>query len=225
MPTQNIHVLQEVGSLEKLYDEVAKLQKTLRYLLDGQIDFENIRARSIKAENIEVGSLTAEEIKAGTITADKMDVEELSAISANLGTITAGEIYGTYIATSNGIYPLVKMSNTEDLFGAYSDDGVGVEMIAKYISDKPALRLIDEGIPVGHLALLASGNIILDATNILTISANNNVIMKSLGLQGFVFENWGNIYNSDLSISLQSYLDNMISLIDDLDDRVTALGG
>lgn len=92
MPIMAIHVIQDDITHEELLEEFAKLQKTVRYILNGQIDFENIRARSIQAENIAVGAITAEEIAANSITADKMDVNELSAITANMGTITAGSI-------------------------------------------------------------------------------------------------------------------------------------
>lgn len=62
----------------------------------------------------------------GTVTAGKMNVEELSAISANLGHIIAGliesvEIYGSYISTNRTGYPKAEMSSEQNLFGAYTD--------------------------------------------------------------------------------------------------------
>lgn len=128
MPTQPINVIQEPLTPEQLSEELAKLQKLLRYLLNGQLDFENVRARSIKAENIEVGTLTAEEIAANTITAEKMNVTELSAISANLGHITAGlieaiNIIGSIITGSliqtraEGQYPRSFIASNGDFFG------------------------------------------------------------------------------------------------------------
>lgn len=48
--------------------------------------------KNITAGQIVAGSITANEIAAGTITAAKMDVSQLSAIAANMGTITAGTI-------------------------------------------------------------------------------------------------------------------------------------
>ena len=47
---------------------------------------------NIDAANIVAGSITANEIAASTITAGKMGVTDLSAISANIGAITAGSI-------------------------------------------------------------------------------------------------------------------------------------
>lgn len=54
----------------------------LDWLLSGAIDFKNIKAEGI----------TAKEIKANTITADRMNVQQLSTIAADMGTITAGHI-------------------------------------------------------------------------------------------------------------------------------------
>lgn len=131
MPTMPINIIEGDATQEELLNELAKLQKVLRYLLNGQIDFENIRARSIKADNIEVGTLTAEEIMANTITADKMSVNELSAITANLGHITAGlieavTIIGSLIQTSpEGVFPRIELSSSNRVFrvqGSASED-------------------------------------------------------------------------------------------------------
>jgi hypothetical protein len=54
----------------------------------------------INGDHLITGSVTANQIAAGTITADKLYVTQLSAISANVGTITSGTIIGTTIKTS-----------------------------------------------------------------------------------------------------------------------------
>lgn len=61
---------------------IARNLREVLWLLTGNLDVANIKAKSI----------TADLIRANTITADKMDVQELSAIAANLGHITAGLI-------------------------------------------------------------------------------------------------------------------------------------
>lgn len=66
-----------------------------------------------------INELNAEVIIAGSITADKITVDKLSALSANLGKITAGEVYGAYIATREAGYPKVELSNTSDMIGAF----------------------------------------------------------------------------------------------------------
>jgi len=59
------------------------------------------------AENINAGTTTidGDSITTGTITADKLSVTSLSAISANIGSITAGDLNigsGTFVVTSGG---------------------------------------------------------------------------------------------------------------------------
>lgn len=94
-----------ISYLKDLANVVSQLKNDLEFMINGNLDVNNIRANGIKANNI--------------------DVDKLSAISADLGTITAGiirgiEIYGAYIATAEGTYPRAEMSNTGNLFGAYS---------------------------------------------------------------------------------------------------------
>lgn len=50
---------------------------------------------TVNASQIITGTLAAARIAAGSITSDKMSVTSLSAIAANLGTVTAGDITGT----------------------------------------------------------------------------------------------------------------------------------
>lgn len=71
----------------------------------------------ITADNIAANTITANEIAANTVTANKMSVSSLSSISANIGTITAGTIYGTTIQSSNGNQRIVL--NTGDYLEFY----------------------------------------------------------------------------------------------------------
>jgi len=57
--------------------------------------------RNLDATQITRGTRAAARIGAGTITADKLNVSSLSAITANLGTVTAGTIIGNIIATAS----------------------------------------------------------------------------------------------------------------------------
>lgn len=77
----------------------------------------------VNLDTLNITRLNAKVIEAGTITAEKMNVTELSAISANLGHITAGlieavDIIGSIITGSliqtvaAGSYPRAYMSNT-----------------------------------------------------------------------------------------------------------------
>lgn len=68
------------------------------------INADKIVANSITATELAVGSVTAEKILGYSITADKLNVTDLSAISANLGTVTAGIIQSTnYVENTIGM--------------------------------------------------------------------------------------------------------------------------
>lgn len=175
MPSQNIHVVQEIGTLEDLYEEVAKLQKTLKYLINGNLDFENLRARSIKADNIEAGTLTAEEIAANTITAEKMDVTELSAITANMGKITSGEMYSAYISTSESGYPRVTIDPTGNYIGVYTSATAYME-IKPGITGAPALTVYEGGDLIYALGT-SFGLPFLAGTNSMAVRAGSSLTL------------------------------------------------
>lgn len=56
--------------------------------------------RLVQADAVETESLAALHVKAGSLTADRLSVLQLSAIAADLGTITAGTITGALIRTA-----------------------------------------------------------------------------------------------------------------------------
>lgn len=129
---------QDVGQIlayvKDLANTVAKMAKDLEFLVNGNLDANNIRANSIETKNLKANSITAEKIQAGAVTAEKISVNELSAISANLGHIVAGliesvQIFGSYIATRRGSFPRAEMSNAENLFGAYADNNRYVKIV------------------------------------------------------------------------------------------------
>lgn len=70
--------------LDPLYAQLRTAQMQLREL--------SLFPNSVGQNQLQIDSIVARHIVAGTITADKMNVNELSAIVANLGTITAGNI-------------------------------------------------------------------------------------------------------------------------------------
>lgn len=67
------------------------------------VDGSDIVTGTITANQIATGTLTAAQIAAGTITADRMNVTDLSAISANIGTITTGTINATASVNAGAI--------------------------------------------------------------------------------------------------------------------------
>lgn len=176
-------------SLPQLIEMVAKLQKQVQWLMDGKIGSDNIRANSIVAE--------------------KMDVNELSAITANMGKLTSGEIYGAYIATAEGTFPRAEMSSADDLFGAYSaaDKFVQVKALDGTTST-PAIVLRD-----GSGAI--SGLMYLDSTlSEFNIGTTRNIRISS-GITGYtrvdselMVVDWTNVINQATSQTLQTALNN-----------------
>jgi hypothetical protein len=91
-----------------------KLLKEMTFLL------KNLDDRNIVAE-----SLTADSIAANTITAVKMSVTELSAITANMGHLTAGRVTGAVIENQEVLGNRV----WTDSEGFHANDSSGVERI------------------------------------------------------------------------------------------------
>lgn len=215
MPTQNIHVVSEVGTLEEAFEQLAKLQKTLRYLLNGNLDFENIRAKGIIAETI--------------------DVNELSAISANLGHIIAGliesvEIYGSFIATSKDSFPRAEMSSTNKMFKVMQSLNNYAEFTANYNSGggstAPALDFINgsRSMTVGNIA--SEGGFGIGGSGPMIIICFGEIHM--LGL--FIYTDWSWLKNESTGRTLKQELDsinnnisNLYSLIQNLSNDINNL--
>lgn len=74
----------------------------------------NIKAGEIDTDHLAAGAITAAKIEADAVTADKIDVSSLSAITATLGTVHSGNIYGTRFYVGKG--------TSEDVY--FSDSGI-----------------------------------------------------------------------------------------------------
>lgn len=93
-----------------------------------------IATGTIVANNIAANAVTATQVQAGAITADKLDVTNLSAITANLGAITAGSMIGVTITLGLAVpYTIINPS--------------GIRMFG----DKASARFVDDfsGFTVG----------------------------------------------------------------------------
>lgn len=89
MPTPNFKPLGGEPTTQEIQDYIVKLIRDLNFMLSN---LDTVNINRLNANIIIAGTITALQIMANTITADKMDVSELSAITANLGTIIAGSI-------------------------------------------------------------------------------------------------------------------------------------
>lgn len=93
MPAPNIHVVTEVGTLEDAFEHLARLQKVLKYLLDGNLDFENIRVGGITVENIDVtGLLTAIRAEIDTLISHVTIVHSLAAEKGYIAELTVDQL-------------------------------------------------------------------------------------------------------------------------------------
>lgn len=70
----------------------------------------NIASWEITANEIASNTITANEIRSWAVTASKIDVDELSAISANLWSITAWDITGTTITAGSTSWTAVRLN-------------------------------------------------------------------------------------------------------------------
>jgi hypothetical protein len=119
-------------------------QITTKTITAQQISTETITADqiavgTITATQISANTITATQIAAGTITADRLNVTQLSAITANLGTVTAGHISGTTIEAGAGALVLdnagMRLTEPTTLVDIYEDADTKVGSIGMLNSD------------------------------------------------------------------------------------------
>lgn len=202
MSTPNLPKVESGMSVEQLANLVAILIKELTWLLTGHLDVKNIRAEGIETRNL----------KAGSVIAEKIDVAKLSAISADLGHITAGlieaiTIIGSLIQTA-AAGQRIELSSVQNLLKAVNEAG-GEVRLSPNVNGSPALIFQD---PSGYSCFMYVDS---DAMNI-TTSRNINLIP---GMNYRVnFENWNKIYNTTSRRTLQQEFDI-------INARLAALGG
>ncbi|MNW38070.1 hypothetical protein D3C74_151290 [compost metagenome] len=218
-PTNDVAVLQQY--VKKLADVTARMAKDLEFILNGNVAFDNIKTNGIEAKNIKAEAITAEKIQAGAVVAEKIDVNELSAISANLGHIMAGlieavQIFGSYIATRNGTFPRCEMSSENNLFGAFSSENNSIQimpdlfgqttLILNRLSRIAQIYFSSSGLIIN--TTVGDGDIQISAGNDLRLNASGNVLVQG----------WGRVYSLEQGQSL-------LEALEQLSDRITALGG
>lgn len=115
-------------------------------------------------------------------------MNELSAITANLGHILAGliesvQIFGSYIATSYGSYPLVEISNTNNMMGAWKNWNNAVQIYSPSDMFSPIIRFMT---PVGVAYILydTEENAIAISSNDANIHINTTEEVNILGRKG-----------------------------------------
>lgn len=90
------------GALETLHiaDSAVTAAKTSLAAINSTTG--NLNANTVTASNIVAGTITGTEIAASTISASHLTVSNLAAITANLGTVTAGSLTAASSMNTNG---------------------------------------------------------------------------------------------------------------------------
>ena len=119
------------GSGGLLVDESSLEDRTISAtkIVSGSLTANEIASGTITANEIATGTITANEIAANSITATELDVTILSAISANLGTITAGSLsinggVASIDSSGNSSFSSIQVGGSSRLF-TISNDGMG----------------------------------------------------------------------------------------------------
>lgn len=225
--------------VKQLANSVAKMAKDLEFILNGNVAFDNIRAEGIEAKNIKAEAITTDKLhansvsadklqansvstsklQAGAVTAEKITVNQLSAISANLGIITAGlmqavEIFGSYIATRQGGYPRCEMSATGNVFAAYYNANNYIAVEPNY-AGTPSLNLVVNGVVVGRFNAIF-GSPELYGRYALDLKSEGNIYMNPSGR--VIVRSWDKIYSEEWGRTLR---EDLVEIF----DRLEALGG
>ena len=187
--TEDITTL--IGYIKQLANQTALLAKSLDFVVnDANIEADNIKAK--------------------TITAGLINVDELSAISANIGEVTAGiirgiSIYGSLISTNETGYPKAYISNTENLLGVATSSGNSVTM-EEGITGSPAVVYTVGGTKVGFIGM-AFGSLGLRFDVPMYIGTPGELLQ--LDGSPVSVPSWSQLFNSDTGRTLQQELDDL----------------
>ncbi len=218
MPTQNIHVLKGVVSLEELCEVVAKLQKQVRYLQNKGIDSEN--CREIGGWQVSEETLQALDGDVGMSTADDApDPVRLWAGSVSKETAPwrvhksgFGVATGWRIQSKDGAYPYVVMDPDNDLFAAYQDPNNYIIMTPLYLGS-PAIRFIQNSGERGRL-YSSSNQFVVSASSSLLLDSGGDIFLEPGVFGGRVVTRWSTMYNPGTNTTLQDELNNKQDLAD-----------
>lgn len=191
-PPQTEDVAELRNYLKTTINQFALMMKDLDYVLNGNLDVKNVRAKSI--------------------TADRMDVDELSAITANMGEITAGiirgiEIYGSKISTNETGYPKAEMSATENLFRVAIDADHTLTILADY-SGTPGVYFAS---PANNFILsMSDTRSDIGSLQDLRIESGEDLFLEPV-TGSVIVPSWSKLKNAATGTTLQQELDAIIS--------------
>lgn len=201
-PPQTEDVAELRVYLKTTINQLAVMMKELDYVLNGQLDVKNVRAQSIDAT--------------------RLNVDKLSAITADMGKLTSGEIYGAYIATADGTYPRSEMDVTGNFFAAYLDASHYVIVSPEY-SGSPSIYF---KAPANQLILSCNDtSSSIDSEDRLFITSAQDINIDQGTGHKVNMQSTSALYFNSQGSTLADILGSMYGLIAGLDARITALGG
>lgn len=182
-------------------DVIAAGAITESKLYTGAVTTDKIAANAITAAKIAANTITANEIAASTITAAKMNVAQLSAIAADLGSITAGTITGALLQTSSSSYTGVKISSSIGGINMYG------QSLSLYDTSGNLYGYIGGYSGYYNIATYNNRNMLLDAgsatVHFYSHAAPLNDGGKNLGYYNY---RWGNCFTLNLTFENGYYL-------------------
>lgn len=169
--------------MDELANVISALKNDLEFMINGNLDVKNIRAKSISA--------------------DRMDVDELSAITANLGHIVSGliesvQIFGSYIATRNGTFPRIEFNSDGNFLRALQSPTVYTELVTGVLG-APAFRFSDGVTDAVIMTLAFFGGA-------LGITSNQDIILQPGTGKNVTVPSWSQLRSVSEGQSLASAL-------------------
>lgn len=171
-------------------------------LYTGAVTADKIAANTITAAKIAANTITAGEIAAYTITAAKMNVAQLSAIAADLGSITAGTITGALLQTSASTYSGIKISSDLGgmvIYGQTLQLRDTSNTLYGYIGGYSGYYNIGTSSNRNILMSTGSGSVYVSAASIAPLSSG-------VGSCGLSSSYWSDVYTNNLTLSSGKYL-------------------
>lgn len=202
----------KAGTIEA--EQIAADAITADKIAANAVTASKIQADAVTSDKIAANAVTASEIAAGAVTAGKISVAQLSAIAADLGTITAGllqaitivgsTITGTLIRTSD-TYPYTEMNALGDFLGAYKD-ALNYLLVTPDYSGNPVLSATYNGNVKGTIFANVNG-LIVSAPGNAIVAASGDIRLSTISGNVLV-PNWGQVYGEGNLQTLQQALDN-----------------
>jgi phage minor structural protein len=166
--------------------------------------------------------LTPTGIYTGTIQANQINTTSLSAISANLGTVTAGHIQGitingalidgttiigsTIMTAGPGVYPRIELNSNNNILKADTSAGYGIGLYAALTGQASLVFDFPTG-AIASMSALATEFLIATTLNRnISIGASGDLNLYSFGTGRVRFTSWSQIYSNSAGRTLQDEL-------------------